>query len=70
MYIVEVKTNKGLTCTKTYKRPSYAKRCAAKVANAGTLYLPNPELWPWENWYGVRSVRLYNTDNPTADIDF
>ena len=69
MYIIEAKTNKG-TATRKYRRLQYAQREAAKVANAGRLYIPNPELWPRENWYNVASVRIYSTDNPDMDIDF
>ena len=69
MYIIEAKTNKG-TATREYRRLQYAQREAAKVANAGRLYIPNPELWSCENWYDVFSVRIYDTKNPDTDIDF
>lgn len=69
MYIIEAKTNKG-TATREYRRLQYAQREAAKVANAGKLYVPNPELWPHENWCNVKSVRIYSTDAPDTDIDF
>lgn len=69
MYIIEAETNRG-TATREYKRLAYAKREAARVANARELYIPNPELWPHENRHIVRSVRIYNTDNPTIDIAF
>ena len=69
MYIIEAKTNKGV-CTKEYKRLPYAQREAARVSNAGQLYIPNPEMWPHENWHKVKSVRIYSTDKPENDIDF
>lgn len=69
MYIIEAK-NIGGTATKSYKRLAYAKKEAARVANAGKVYIPNPELWPWENWFIVKSVRIYDTKNPDTDIDF
>ena len=69
MYIIEAETNKG-TATREYRRLQYAQREAAKVANAGRLYIPNPELWPRENLHTVTSVRIYSTDAPDTDIDF
>lgn len=69
MYIVEAK-NGGCTATKSYKRLAYAKKEAARVANAGKVYIPNPELWSWQNWFKVESIRIYDTENPDIDIDF
>lgn len=69
MYIIEAETNKG-TAHREYKRLPYAKREAAKVRNAGTLYIPNPELWPHENLCLVKSIKIYDTKNPDIDIDF
>jgi len=69
MYTIEAKTNKG-TAERQYKRLKYAQREAARVANAGSLYVPNPELWPSQNWCKVFSVRLYDSNHPETDIDF
>lgn len=68
-YVIEVKSGCSIA-EKHYKRLPYAKREAARVAAAGMLYIPNPELWSWQNWYKVTSVRLYSTDTPDIDIDF
>ena len=68
-YIIEAKNNGG-TAQKHYQRLAYAKREAARVASAGWVYIPNPELWSWQNWFKVNCVRLYSADDPGTDIDF
>ena len=55
---------------KEYTRKTYAIKMAARIANAGYIIIDNPELWLWQRYFPVNSVRVYDDDNPDIDIDF
>lgn len=72
MYVVEVKIGKDARATaeRRCRSKERAVWIAAQTANAGTIYIHNPELNKAERYYEVESVRVYDTKNPDIDIDF
>ena len=49
---------------KEYTRKAYAIKMAARIANAGYVIIDNPELWLWQRYFPVKSVRVYEDKAP------
>lgn len=62
--------HKMILAEKEYTHKSYAIKMAARIANAGYVVIDNPELWIWQRYFPVNSVRVYDNENPDIDIDF
>ena len=55
---------------KEYVRKSSAIKMATRIASVGYVIIDNPELWLWQRYFPVKSVRVYEDTAPAEDIAF
>lgn len=69
MYVIEI-SNGTDTAEKRCRTEAKATKIASLAADAGYIYISNPELNPEQKRFEVKHVRVYDTKNPDIDIDF
>ncbi len=55
---------------KEYTRKSSAIKMAVRIAYAGYVIIDNSELFYWQRYFPIKSVRVYEDKAPAEDITF